>query len=191
MTNFQIVSDLHIEYNNDEVPDPLSFITPSADVLILAGDIGSFYKYDQLKQFLTKLCQHFEIVIYVPGNNEYYIQKGFQPHSMKFLFKRIKKLQYDIDNLHILNNKSVEIDDICIVGCTLWSNPMIEIPRYIVRIKEMNTKLYKQKFNEELGYITKMVEYCKEKKKKLLVVTHYMPTYSIIDAQQVIVKKKR
>ena len=38
MTNFQIVSDLHIEYNTNEVPDPLTLITPSADILILAGD---------------------------------------------------------------------------------------------------------------------------------------------------------
>ena len=190
MTNFQIVSDLHIEYNNDQVPDPLSLITPSADILILAGDIGSFYKYHQLQQFLTKLCEHFEIVIYVPGNHEYYTQKGYKQHGMRFLFKRIKKLQYYISNLHILNTKSAEIDDICIVGCTLWSNPKIEIPRYIVRIKDINTKLYKQKFDEELLYITKMIEYCKEKNKKLLVVTHYMPTYYIFDNQKTMYKKK-
>lgn len=63
MTKFQIVSDLHIEYKNTDVPDPLSLITPSAEILILAGDIGSFYQYDQLKKFLSKLCPHFKIVI--------------------------------------------------------------------------------------------------------------------------------
>ena len=165
MTTFQIVSDLHIEYNNNEVPDPLSLITPSADNLILAGDIGSFYKYNQLKEFLTKLCVHFKIVIYVPGNHEYYTQKGFQPQNMSFLLQRTMKLEKSIGNLHILNKQCAEIDNICIVGCTLWSNPTIKIPKYIVRIKEMNTQNYKQKFNEELTYITKIIKYCKKKKK--------------------------
>ena len=72
MTNFQIVSDLHIEYKSNDVPDPLTLITPSADILILAGDIGSFYQYDQLKTFLINLCPYFKVVVYVPGNHEYY-----------------------------------------------------------------------------------------------------------------------
>ena len=44
MMTIQIASDLHIEYKNDLVPDPLNYLIPSADILILAGDIGSFYK---------------------------------------------------------------------------------------------------------------------------------------------------
>lgn len=180
MTKFQIVSDLHIEYK-DNVPDPLSLITPSADILILAGDIGSFYKYDQLKIFLTKLCKYFEIVLYVPGNHEYYLQKGFTQKKMKVLFKLVKHIEHSIDNLYILNKTSVQINDICIVGCTLWSNPRTKIPRYIVRIDEMNTKFYKNKFKEELEYITMMIEYCKKKQTKLLVITHHMPTYAIFD----------
>ena len=44
MTSIQIASDLHIEFKNDDVPDPLNYITPTANILILAGDIGSLYK---------------------------------------------------------------------------------------------------------------------------------------------------
>jgi len=69
MPKFQIVSDLHIEYRNDEIPDPLSLITPTADNLILAGDIGSLYKFNQLKGFLQNLCKYFKNVLYVPGNH--------------------------------------------------------------------------------------------------------------------------
>jgi predicted phosphodiesterase len=179
MTTFQIVSDLHIEYKNNEVPDPLSFITPSSDILILAGDIGSFYKIIQLTQFLIKLCKYFQIVIYVPGNNEYYTQKDIPPCRMNFLFKRFTNIQYTIKNLYILNKSSIEINNLYIVGCTLWSNPTINVPRFIVRIKEMNTVYYKKKFNEELSYIIDMIEYSKKNNKKLIVVTHYMPTYSV------------
>jgi predicted phosphodiesterase len=59
MTSFQIVSDLHIEYKNNEIPDPLTLITPTSEILILAGDIGSLYKIKQLQGFLEKLCIHF------------------------------------------------------------------------------------------------------------------------------------
>ena len=45
MTSFQLASDLHIEYQNNRV-NAFDFITPTADILILAGDIGSLYKID-------------------------------------------------------------------------------------------------------------------------------------------------
>ena len=55
MTSIQISSDLHIECVNDDNIDPLQYITPSADILILAGDIGSLYKIKQLKNFIKQL----------------------------------------------------------------------------------------------------------------------------------------
>jgi predicted phosphohydrolase len=185
MLTFQIASDLHIECNTENYLDPLSFITPSADILILAGDIGSFYKIEQLKEFLTKLCKYFQIVIYIPGNHEYYIQKDIKPCTMKFLLRSIKILEHFIKNLYVLNKSCIEINNICIVGCTLWSNPTIKIPKYIVRIKGMNTYIYKKKFYEELRYITDMIDFCKKLNKKLIVVTHHMPTYSIFDTPNI------
>lgn len=186
MVKFQIASDLHIEYKNDEVPDPLSLITPSADILILAGDIGSFYKHNQLKSFLESLCPHFKIVIYVPGNVEYYRVRGRRPLKMQQLLRRFMTLERSIGNLYVLNRSSVRIDDVCIVGCTLWSKPFVNIPRFIVRIHGINTGIYEQKHEEELKYIQKMIEYCKNKDLKLLVVTHHCPSYSVITK-----KKKR
>jgi predicted phosphohydrolase len=184
MTNFQIVSDLHIEYNTNEVPDPLSLITPSADILILAGDIGSFYQYNQLETFLINLCKHFKVVLYVPGNHEYYSMKGYPTLKMKNLLNNFLKMETTINNLYVLNRSSVEIDDVCIVGCTLWSNTDVVIPKFIVRIPDMNTKVYKQKYDGDLVYIKKMIKYCKTKNKKLMVVTHHCPSYSVITSNK-------
>lgn len=184
MTKFQIVSDLHIEYKSDEVPDPLTLITPSADILILAGDIGSFYKYDQLKTFLLKLCPYFKVVLYIPGNHEYYSVNGYYPQKMKDLLQKFMKIESSIDNLYILNRTSVQIGDICVVGCTLWSKPKINVPKYIVRIPGMNTKVYEQRYNDDLAYIKKMIQYCKKKEYKLIVVTHHCPTYSVITSSK-------
>jgi predicted phosphohydrolase len=187
MTNFQIVSDLHIEYNSNKVPNPLTLITPSADILILAGDIGSFYKHEQLSKFLFNLCPYFKVVIYIPGNHEYYKVEGYETKSMYTLIQNFIKNMKSISNLYILNKSSVQIGDVYIAGCTLWSEPKIFVPKFIVRIPEMNTLSYSQKHSEELEYIKKMINFCKKKDKKLLVVTHHCPTFSVITAT----KKKK
>lgn len=180
----QIVSDLHIEYKNDDVPDPLTIITPSAEILVMAGDIGSFYKYYQLKTFLEMLCPYFDIVIYVPGNNEYYIQKGYKSEKMDTLLQSFIIIQQSISNLHVLNRSSVQIEDVCIIGCTLWSELMVTLPKFIVRIPDMNTIVYNKKHQSDLLYIKKMIKYCKENKLKLMVVTHHCPTYSVITSKK-------
>ena len=184
MTNFQIVSDLHIEYKTNEVPDPLTLITPSAEILILAGDIGSFYQYDQLQTFLINLCKHFKIVLYIPGNHEYYVTHGYQPQHMDTLIKKFVNIEQVIENLYVLNRSSAQIDDVCIVGCTLWSEPLVQVPKFIVRIHGMDTNIYKQIHKDNLLYIKKMIKYCRKKGKKLLVVTHHCPTYSVITSNK-------
>ena len=181
MTKFQIVSDLHIEYKNNNVPDPLDLITPSAEILILAGDIGSFYKINQLYEFLDKICKYFKYVLYVPGNQEYYTFDDYKPMSMSFLINRLYEIENSIHNLYVLNKSSIIIDNVCIVGCTLWSKPDIKLPKYIVRIHGINNDIYEKKHEEDVKYIEKMCNYAKNNNLKLLVVTHYCPTYRVLD----------
>jgi predicted phosphohydrolase len=181
MIAFQIASDLHIEYKNNDVPDPLSLITPVADYLILAGDIGSFYKINQLQKFLTELCKHFVKVFYIPGNQEYYMFKEYKPLPFDYLLKRMYEIENNINNLFILNRSSIIINDICITGCTLWSKPEIEIPKYIVRINGINNKIYEENHKSDLMYIEKMIDYTQNNNLKLLVVTHYCPTYKVLE----------
>lgn len=181
--NIQIVSDLHIEYKNNDIPDPLKYINPVSKILILAGDIGSLYKIDQLKGFLKKLCIHFEMVLYVPGNHEYYMQHDMNcnPMSMEDLNERLHSLEDDIENLYILNRKSIIIDDICISGCTLWTKTAVKIPKFIVRIHGLNTNMYNILHHNDLKYINSMVDYCAKKSLKLVVITHHCPSYDIMD----------
>lgn len=179
MVNFQIASDLHIEISND-VPPALSLITPSADVLILAGDIGRIHKHDQLKTFLKDVCQHFRFVLYVMGNNEYYRVKGYYDKTMAELMNDMITIERSIPNLYILNRSSVIIEDVCVIGCTLWSQALVEIPPYIVRIKGMSTPRYNDIHKQEVRYIEKMVRYCSAKNLKLMVVTHHTPSYSLL-----------
>jgi predicted phosphohydrolase len=260
MTDMQIVSDLHIEYQNDSVPDPLDLITPTADILTLAGDIGSLYKFTQLSTFLRRLCRHFDTVLYIPGNHEYYTINDTRPETIPVLKQRLQQLQHgtkptdqDISNgiidfqsflpsvsnteqrelveqklnelqcnrkedtmqdldtlcelftqfdsnhydigknflgllgmrgipkLYILDRCGVQIDDVCIVGCTLWSKPEVNVPPYIVRVHDMTTHSYEAWHNRDLKYILKMIEYCQEESLRLVVVTHHCPTYKVLD----------
>jgi predicted phosphohydrolase len=178
MVLIQIASDLHIE----EVlnPDPLDYIKPSSEILILAGDIGSLYKIEQLTNFLKKLSKFFKIILYIPGNHEYYVTKNYKTLTIKELNNRLYTIQDKIKNIYIVNKSSIRINDLCIVGCTLWSNPQHQIPPFIVKISGINTKIYKNNHNDHLKYINDMIEYCKNRNFKLVVVTHYPPTQKVL-----------
>ena len=86
--------------------------------------------------------------------------------------------QFSLKNLILLNRKSMIIDNVCIVGCTLWSK--IEQLPFFVRIPELTTSKYNSLFYSDLNYIKGMIQYCKTHNLKLLVVTHYCPTMKFI-----------
>lgn len=184
MLDLQICSDLHIEYKNDDIPNPLEYITPVADILILAGDIGSFYKIEQLKGFLEKTCLLFKTVIYVPGNQEYYVVPTTKPLPMHSLLNRMYQIEEDIKNLYVLNQTSLIINNVCITGCTLWSDLKISIPKFIVRIHGISNEIYKKKHTNDIKYIEKMIDYCKTNNLKLVVITHYCPTYKVLEGSE-------
>lgn len=181
----QIASDLHIEYKNNEVPNPLDYITPTAPNLVLAGDIGTFYKYEQLKGFIGKLSPLFKNIIYVFGNHEYYRpkyidQNEFPPLSMSEIKQRAKEMQEEISNLWILDNATVRIGNYCIIGTTLWSDIQVGLPKNIVKIHGMTTKLYEQKFETSVNFLKDEIQKCKEKGRKAIVITHYLPTKRVL-----------
>ena len=181
MFSVQIASDLHIEIIEENIKiDPLSYITPKADILILAGDIGSFYKFDQLYNFINDLSKYFKYILYVPGNHEYYMINNYEPLDIKILENRKLLLGQKINNLIVLDKNSVLIDNVCIIGCTLWSKPECKVPNFLVRIKGINTYIYENNHKNDLDYIHQMIEYCKNKKLKLIVITHYPPSYKIL-----------
>lgn len=185
MTTIQFVSDLHIEYNDDIAANPLNFITPSADILILAGDIGSFYKIKQLTNFCETLCPYFQIILYIPGNHEWYTIPNQEPVSLKALEYRMKKLENDINDLYprkfyILNRNSVRIGNICIAGATLWTEPDCQVPPFIVRIHDITSKDYRELHQTDLKYLCKMIGYCEKNNLKLIVITHHPPTKKVL-----------
>jgi Icc-related predicted phosphoesterase len=100
-----VLSDLHIEYGDFNVPDVV------ADLVILAGDIH--VKERGLKWIIR---QNLRIpVIYVLGNHEFYNDRFPE------LINKLKR-QAKGTNVHILENDAIDIGGIHFFGCTLWSD---------------------------------------------------------------------
>ncbi len=107
MTTLRIAlySDLH-----REIPGP-AWTPPrlDADVVILAGDIGSH------THGLAWASSAFEQpVIYVAGNHEYY-------EAHLGLFAELQRPQWEHAGVHFLERRTVELSGVRFLGCTLWS----------------------------------------------------------------------
>jgi hypothetical protein len=112
-----LLSDLHLEVQPDVRPSPAS----AADLLVLAGDIGSYQNNSRLADGdfgLTRFSPRQgwpTPVLFVPGNHEY---DGFdfdEAHT---------RLRDTCERLGItwLERESVVLGDIRFVGTTLWSD---------------------------------------------------------------------
>lgn len=181
----QISSDLHIEYNNDSVPNVEDYIIPTAKNLVLAGDIGTFYKYEQLYGFILNLSKLFENVIYVLGNHEYYKSKNTEKLINMFEIKKLAlKMKDTIKNLHILDNDVIVLKyngvDYKIIGSTLWSNPTSALTRGLRNIYGINLERFKQKYKDSVSFLEREIKKCAGNNQKAIVITHYVPSISIV-----------
>ena len=170
--NFQFVSDIHVEY--PFYVDPLTYIDPCCDNIILAGDICSCNDFERFYNVIERICSLFKVVIFVPGNHEYYT---YYTHKNSYDIEEINTLleSIKIPNFYLLNGGKIEFGDLCIVGCTLWSSISVDIPEYIVKIKGISKELYNYMNSRDIQFIRDSVKYCKLNKKRLIVVTHYPP----------------
>jgi len=177
----QIVSDLHIE--KYETVDVKNLIEPDAEILVMAGDIGSMYRIRQLRGFLSEVCSLFKIVIYVPGHHEYYRIPRLPPRPFSHLEKSLSFFANDYKNFFYLSRSSLVINSYQFIGATLWSNANI-VPDKIVRIANFNTERYQ--FNHKLDkkFIKKEIEYAKMNNLVPIVITHYPPLKDCINSKR-------
>ena len=116
----QLLSDLHLEAHPHFTAEP----APDADVLVLAGDIGSYQsgsllpgqdfgleRFSPLPQYAGWPCP----VIFVPGNHEYDMQDFDAAHD---------RLRRTCDRLGLLwlERETLVLDGVRFVGTTLWSD---------------------------------------------------------------------
>ena len=121
--NIQLLSDLHLEANPEFVPLPAA----QADLLVLAGDIGSYQvrrdgsvmsEPDWGLQRFSPLPQYAgwpTPVVFVPGNHEYDALDLDQAHA---------DLRKTCDRLGIqwLERETLQMHGVRLIGTTLWSD---------------------------------------------------------------------
>ncbi len=115
----QLLSDLHLEHSPDFVPQA----APGVDVLVLAGDIGSYQRDSRLQdadfgleRFSPRLSgAPWKTVFYVPGNHEYDDLDFDETHT---------RLRTTCERLGItwLEQQVVVLEGVRFVGATLWAD---------------------------------------------------------------------
>jgi len=167
--NIQIISDLHLDYN---VNIPFNrFFIPSADYLIIAGDLCSSSYYGT-NEFLAIYKDAFKKIIYIPGNHEYY---GNTFEDSTFIFK------HEFDNVIYTNNHTIIIDDVRFICTTLWSgadfmvtsmiNDYRQIRCFDIVVENEAHKYSVDWLNEELS---------KPFSGTTIIVSHHLPLYEVV-----------
>lgn len=110
----QLLSDLHLEVHPGFRPQP----APDAQLLVLAGDIGSYQAGSLLpgKDYgLERFADWPVPVLYVPGNHEYDNRDFDATHA---------ELRASCERLGLtwLERETVVIDGVRFVGTTLWAD---------------------------------------------------------------------
>ncbi|KAB2895842.1 MAG: metallophosphoesterase [Burkholderiaceae bacterium] len=121
--NIQLLSDLHLEAHPHFQPQP----APGADVLVLAGDIGSYQAGSQLADEDFGLARFSPLprseggagwpvpVLYVPGNHEYDGQDFDAAHQRL-------RAACERWGLVWLERATAVLQGVRFVGATLWSD---------------------------------------------------------------------
>lgn len=113
----QLLSDLHLESHPHFEVTP----APGADLLVLAGDIGSYQAGSRLEDTLYGL-ERFSPrrgwpvpVLYVPGNHEY------DNDDFDTVHLRLREACEQLD-IHWLESETMLIDGVRFVGSSLWTD---------------------------------------------------------------------
>jgi hypothetical protein len=170
------LSDLHLEFRG-ELPDALPSI--GEDLVVLAGDIdiGAYGVLWANRMFPDRP------VVYVLGNHEFY------DHRWELLVDTCRAVA--APNVHVLENDVVQIGELTVLGCTLWTDFALYGPDRqaqsmeaamqmmadfrVIRLADRNLFAADvlARFQHSRTWLEKTLE---QQTTRALVVTHHAPT---------------
>jgi predicted phosphohydrolase len=181
----QLLSDLHLEFYDNKkhynefikIFDDTIKNKENIDILILAGDI-CYPKLSIFDEFIDYVSKIYSYILYLSGNHEYYTD------SIENVNNILEEKLNRYPNIHFMNNKVIEINNIRFIGSTLWSN--IQNNSYEINdikfIKKNNknikaediTKLFFENYNFIKNNINDINDKC-------IIITHHLPSYKCIN----------
>jgi predicted phosphodiesterase len=192
----QYCSDIHLEFHDKSDKGDLSpemFIKPSAPYLALAGDIG-IPDLQSYEVFLGWCSKNWKQVFLVAGNHEYYNYRCPVKTDMTVKRAKIREVMAKFPNVVFLDRSSIYVADegVRILGCTLWSHiPDEHAHNAILSMNDARQILCAGdivfspwKFSElhalEKQWLSDEIDRAAGAGEKCLVITHYMPSFSLI-----------
>lgn len=112
--DFQIASDLHIETHGGLNAPASCYPTRVASILVLCGDLYPFAR-PEYPEILRRAAEPFDMVMYVPGNHEYY-------GGSLDMDADIERTCFAAGNVIYMNKRSINIRGMQFIGATLWSD---------------------------------------------------------------------
>ncbi len=191
----QYASDLHLEFPENRKFLEENDIIPSAEILILAGDIILNKHKKKAEIFFKEWRKQFKYIIHVPGNHEYY--SGEILHAYPNYYKAIS------DNHFKVNNKTITIENVRFICSTLWTHIPIDMKEEFER-RSNDYKLiqyskksleHRQITVEDTNFFHSISvqflenELSKPFEGKTVVVTHQLPSFDLVfnqDSSQLI-----
>lgn len=189
MLQLQIVSDLHLEFR--EVNQITKLIQPVAKILILAGDICPLTNVEdigKMKILIEWASLHYEKVIHVLGNHEFYSTE--EHRTINQVFYAARNLMKLYPKYMFLNNSSIRIQNYVIYGTTLWTNIpeslhkqiILEVNdyRYIYTApnKRLTPDLVSRVHKRSVDMLVAAMLEADKAKLKMIVISHHKPYIS-------------
>jgi len=161
----QYTSDIHIDRKKC-----MPTIIAKSDYLAVCGDVGDPF-HPNFKLFFDMVSPMFKVVFFVAGNHDLNCSPMYEFNNVSKCKKQIKSILKSYANVQFLNRKTCQIGtNIVIVGTTLWSEPLD-----VHNLKYIN---YLSAHYADIKWLEDTIE--KHKKKKVVVLTHYVPTEKLI-----------
>ena len=185
--NFHIISDIHLEFRYYSLKSHINKenrngIPENEEInLILAGDVG-YPDQKTFKDFIKSVSKLYDYVFIISGNHEYYKKDIY---TTKKLLKEVCDLYI---NIYFLDNQVVSHNNINIIGSTLWTYvDESDIARkYPINdyslIKDFTINTSNQLYKEGRTFLEKEIEKTKQDGKECIVITHHIPSFSLIDS---------
>lgn len=199
-----VVSDLHLEFQppytekNTNYEKMLKLAPDKETVLVLAGDISSLslndtkkYKQKHYQEFIKYCSENYKQVFLVAGNHEFY------DSEVETVYSYLEDLCSEYENVVFMNKKTFIYEDVLFIGCTLWSEATIseyetyycnDFRKIYVTEKDGKTRKltlhdYNKLHYENIRWLEDLLEseLFKTNTLPIVVITHYLPSYKLID----------